>query len=157
MIGRRVLTKQLSSSGEYPVYSANVFSPFGYMESSILSEFSRPSVLWGIDGDWMVNYMPQNIKFNPTDHCGVLQVLSDDFNPHYVALCLKEIGQELGFNRSYRASIDRIEAISIPVVPINLQNEVMNQIESLANEINSLKATLIELDNEQLNLVQGLL
>ncbi len=35
----------------------------------------------GIDGDWMVNYLPPNKPFYPTDHCGILQVLTDDVIP----------------------------------------------------------------------------
>lgn len=157
MIGKRVVSKELSASGSIPVYSANVYTPFGYMNHSILNDFSKPSVLWGIDGDWMVNYIPQSIKFNPTDHCGVLRVESTDFNPRYVAHALKEIGSELGFSRAFRASIERIESISIPLVPINLQNEIMYQIETLETEIAKSKATLQKLETDQLNLVTSLL
>lgn len=157
MIGKRVVSKELSASGSIPVYSANVYTPFGYMNHSILNDFSKPSILWGIDGDWMVNYIPQSIKFNPTDHCGVLRVESTDFNPRYVAHALKEIGSELGFSRAFRASIERIESISIPLVPINLQNEIMYQIETLETEIAKSKATLQKLETDQLNLVTSLL
>lgn len=157
MVGKRVISKELSTAGSVPVYSANVYTPFGYMNHSILNDFSKPSVLWSIDGDWMVNYIPQSIKFNPTDHCGVLRVESTDFNPHYVAYVLKEIGSELGFSRAFRASIDRIESISIPLVPIKLQNEIMYQIETLEAEIAKSKVTLQKLETSQLNLVTSLL
>ena len=60
MIGRRILNRELIQDGTIPVYSANVFSPFGYVNHSTISDFSSPSVLWGIDGDWMVNYVPSD-------------------------------------------------------------------------------------------------
>lgn len=54
-IGRRVLRSELKKDGKFEVFSANVFEPFGKTDSSLLTDFSKPSVLWGIDGDWMVN------------------------------------------------------------------------------------------------------
>lgn len=76
-----MLNKQLSPDAETPVYSANVKEPFGYIDDLLITDFSVPSVLWGIDGDWMTSYMPENEKFYPTDHCGVLRCKTADVNP----------------------------------------------------------------------------
>ena len=73
-IGKRILNKQLVADGSVPVYSANVIEPFGYIDELLITDFSVPSVLWGIDGDWMTNYMPENIEFYPTDHCGFIRL-----------------------------------------------------------------------------------
>ena len=153
MIGRRILNSELKENGKYPVYSANVFNPFGYIDNTIISEFNTPSVLWGIDGDWMVNYIPSKFEFTPTDHCGVLRVISDDFNSHYVALALQSIGEEMGFSRSYRASIDRIEGITIPKVSKALQDDVMTKIEILQSKILQLENNLKELEAKRTSIV----
>lgn len=50
-IGKRVLDKELASNGTIPVYSANVTAPFGFIDKLLITDFSAPSVLWGIDGD----------------------------------------------------------------------------------------------------------
>lgn len=76
-IGRRVLSNEIILDGEYIVYSANVFEAFGRINHSILNDFSKPSVIWGIDGDWMVSLVESNVKFHPTDHCGVIRVLDE--------------------------------------------------------------------------------
>ena len=71
-IGNRVLDTELVTGAEIPVYSANVLEEFGFIDKEILSDYSRDSIIWGIDGNWMVNVIPANSKFYPTDHCGVL-------------------------------------------------------------------------------------
>lgn len=153
MIGQRILNKELKENGKYPVFSTNVLSPFGYIDKTIISEFNTPSILWGIDGDWMVNYIPSEFEFTPTDHCGVLRVTSDDFNTHYVAFALKSIGDEMGFSRSYRASIDRIESITIPKVSKTLQDEVMSKIEVLQSKILELENNLNKLKESRTSIV----
>ena len=77
----------------------------------LFDDFDRPSVLWGIDGDWMVAYLNKDIAFYPTDHCGVLRVLDPEIDSYYVALALEEVGKHYGFTRAYRASTERISAV----------------------------------------------
>lgn len=73
-LGDRVLAdEQLVEDGKIPVYSANVHEPFGFIDSENLEDYSRDSIIWGIDGDWMVTTIDKNIPFYPTDHCGVLR------------------------------------------------------------------------------------
>ncbi|MCC8035975.1 MAG: restriction endonuclease subunit S, partial [Rikenellaceae bacterium] len=134
-IGKRVITGELSSKGEIPIYSANVFEPFGYINNLLIEDFTIPSVLWGIDGDWMVNYMPENKPFYPTDHCGVLRVFTDDVLPKYLAWVLLKEGQEKKFSRQLRASIDRITGITIKVPSIEVQKSVIAEVELLENQI----------------------
>jgi type I restriction enzyme M protein len=64
-IGKRVIEANLNEKGTIPVYSANVFEPLGYIDKYLITDFSTPSVLWGIDGDWMVNYIPVNKESPP--------------------------------------------------------------------------------------------
>lgn len=134
-IGKRVLDKELVSGGTIPVYSANVTEPFGFIDKLLITDFSVPSVLWGIDGDWMTSYMPESKEFYPTDHCGVLRCKTPEVNPRYLAHVLEVEGRKMGFSRSYRASIDRIQGISFAVPDINLQDQMMRQVIALEKEI----------------------
>ena len=141
-IGRRVLNSELVSAAEIPVFSANVFEPFGYIDKLLIEDFSRDSVLWGIDGDWMVRFHEKGQPFYPTDHCGVLRVLTDEVNPRYMAYILETEGRKMNFSRSYRASIDRVEGITFTVPDIKLQNEAMIKVRDLELKILDAEARL---------------
>ncbi|GAA4411017.1 hypothetical protein ACFQV2_39880 [Actinokineospora soli] len=117
-IGERVLRKEHVIEG-IPVYSANALSPFGCIKESNLSEFSRPSLLWGIDGIFDWNMISANEVFATTDHCGRLQVISDDLDPLYVYCYLKSTRERYGFDRVFRASLRNIKADVEIVVPLD--------------------------------------
>lgn len=86
-IGNRVLSEEVEDHGSIPIYSANVFEEFGRTNKQLITDFSMPSILWGIDGDWMVNLLPSGMPFYPTDHCGILRIKINDIVPEYLALC----------------------------------------------------------------------
>ena len=134
-IGKRVLDKELVSGGTIPVYSANVTEPFGYIDKLLITDFSVPSVLWGIDGDWMTSYMPESKEFYPTDHCGVLRCKTSDVNPRYLVHILEVEGKKMGFSRSYRASIDRVQWITFTVPDIALQDDAMRKVADYESRI----------------------
>jgi restriction endonuclease S subunit len=139
-IGRRVLKSEIVKDGVYDVFSASVFEPFGKTSHSVLDDFSKPSVLWGIDGDWMVNYQKAEKPFNPTDHCGVIRVLDETVvNPRYFVYPLLKAGEIERFSRSNRASTERVKSLSIMLPDIDTQNEVAQQLISMENEIAELK------------------
>lgn len=141
-IGKRVLSKQMSQDAKIPVFSANVKEPFGYINDLLIRDFAVPSVLWGIDGDWMTAYIPAQEQFYPTDHCGVLRCKTDDVNPRYLAHILEKEGAKAGFSRSYRASLDRIQGLTFPVAGRDIQEPVMRQIEELESKIKQASAAL---------------
>lgn len=145
-IGKRVLNKQLSPVAGIPVYSANVKEPFGYIDDLLIKDFSVPSVLWGIDGDWMTSYMPENEKFYPTDHCGVVRCKSGDVNPRYLAHILEREGAKKEFSRSYRASIDRVQGITFSVAGRAAQDKIIDEITDLESKIRE-----DEIDLQKLN------
>lgn len=134
-IGRRILNSEVSPEFTIPVYSANVFEPFGMIDKLLITDFSKDSVIWGIDGDWMVNTIPANVPFYPTDHCGVLRIKTDDVLPKYMTYLLQKEGERVGFNRSYRASIDRIEGLTVDVAPIEEQRKAVAKVEQYEAEI----------------------
>ena len=113
----------------------NVFEPFGMIDKLLIKDFSKDSVIWGIDGDWMVNVIPANKPFYPTDHCGVMRIKTDKILPKYMAHLLEVAGQEVGFKRNYRASIDRIESLSVRVAPIDDQRKAISEIEVYEQKI----------------------
>lgn len=144
-IGRRVLKSELKKDGAYEVFSANVFEPFGRIGSSLLTDFSKPSVLWGIDGDWMVNYLQTDRPFYPTDHCGVIKVLDENvILPKYLVYPLLKAGEHERFSRANRASTERIKALTIRIPSIDIQKNTVTKVIEMENEINTLKQKMKE-------------
>jgi type I restriction enzyme M protein len=133
-IGKRVLSDEVTSKG-IPVFSANVFVPFGFIDKYLIADFGVPSILWGIDGDWMVNFMPAQKPFYPTDHCGVLRIKKDEVLPEYLTWLLNEEGKKRGFSRTLRASIDRIQGIIVKVPPLSDQQKVVSEIGKIEAQI----------------------
>ena len=116
-IGKRVVKKNLKEYG-IPVYSANVTEIFGYFSESSLTDFSCPSVLWGIDGNFMWGYVEEGLQFAPTDHCGVLRVNHPDLLPKYIYHALQATRNRYGFDRTYRANLSNMRdqvSVQIPV------------------------------------------
>lgn len=148
-IGKRVLKNAFVENGEIPVYSANVIEPFGNIDKLLIEDFSIPSVLWGIDGDWMVNYIPKGYPFYPTDHCGVLRVKNNSINEKYLAFVLEKEGKAFEFSRTKRASIDRIQGIKIPLPPLSEQQKIVSAIEKIEAKINALEADLATIPQQK--------
>lgn len=108
----------------------------------LFEDFDKPSVLWGIDGDWMVRYVEKGNPFFPTDHCGVLRVLDSNIEPYYVSLVLESVGFHYGFSRSYRASTERIAAVQIPLPPSQIQKKIVKECEAIDKEYNSSRMSI---------------
>lgn len=144
-IGKRVLKNEFVENGKIPVYSANVIEPFGSIDKLLIEDFSKPSVLWGIDGDWMVNHLPKDYPFFPTDHCGVLRVKDNSINEKYLAFILEKEGKAFEFSRTKRASIDRIQGIKIAIPPIAEQQKIVSEIEKIEAKIKVLEAEIAEI------------
>ena len=139
-IGRRVLKKEVVDTGRFDIYSANVFESFGKSEHSVLNDFSQPSVLWGIDGDWMVNFIGKDQLFCPTDHCGVIRVLNEnEVLSRYLVYPLQKEGEKQRFSRANRASTERIRSLIIQVPSIEVQKEVVEKLSKIDEEISKAK------------------
>jgi hypothetical protein len=117
-IGERVLRAEHTDSG-VPVYSANALVPFGAVRISNLSGFEKPSLLWGIDGNFDWNLIPAGEVFATTDHCGRLQILDDRIDPDYVYWFLRVTRRLYGFNRAYRASLQNMKAEVTVTLPVD--------------------------------------
>lgn len=83
----------------------------------------------------MTNYIPAGLEFYPTDHCGVLRCKTPEVNPRYMVHILEIEGKKMGFSRSYRASIDRVQGISFAVPDRAAQDEAIAKIEAIEGKI----------------------
>lgn len=105
-IGKRVLKADIKDSeGVIPLYSANVFIPFGFVEQSNVCSFANSSILWGIDGNFDLQYIPSEQPFATTDHCGTLQILEHSIVPEYLLYAMNLRKKDETFSRSFRASL----------------------------------------------------
>ena len=123
----------------------------------LIRDFSADSVLWGIDGDWMVNFYPKGNQFYPTDHCGVLRVLTDKVHPRYMARILETEGKNMNFSRTYSASIDRIEGISFSVPSFDVQEKAMKQVVELEAKIYELERKLETFEGKKAEILASFL
>lgn len=153
-IGKRVLDSELHAQGKIPVYSANVLKPFGFINKELLENYDKESVLWGIDGDWMVGFMPKNTPFYPTDHCGVLSVKEDKGKAKIVQFALENEGTKFGFSRTLRASIERVEGLKIPLPPLKEQEKISSCIEKLETQISHLNSMLLNLETQKTRIIE---
>ena len=115
IIGQRVLKKECVENG-IPCISANVRDVFGYINSTtIISDFTIPSLTWGIDGVFDWHCIPAGQTFHPTDHCGVLRVLSPDIDPEYLYFVLRDTRDRNGFDRTYRANLKNVARVAVDI------------------------------------------
>ena len=142
-IGKRVLKSELAADSLFPVYSANARIPMGGVENIRDGmEFSRPSLIWGIDGIFDWNLIPANQPFVPTDHCGRAEIISDDLDPLYLLHVLRATRYEYGFDRVFRASLKNIKEVSVGVP---LKNDSFN-----LTLQNSISRAYVEVENSKL-------
>lgn len=117
-IGKRILKKDLvvSTVGNLvPVFSANAIEPFGYIVDNNYRESQYNSILWGIDGNFNFSVMPKGRKYITTDHCGVIDILTDDIIPDYLLFALYEEKRSNDFDRSFRASLTNIGKFQVRI------------------------------------------
>ncbi len=155
-IGNRVTQTEVEDSGK-PIISANVNEIFGYTSKTNIKDFSKPSVLWGIDGDWMVNTIEENKEFYPTDHCGVIRCTNKDIDYKYLALAVDYEGQCEGFSRNYRASTQRIRDLSILVPSKNEQKAIIDIFDDYDKRIVKYQNDIDNCQNEILKIYQDII
>ena len=96
----------------------------------------------------MTNFIPADSEFYPTDHCGVLRCKTPEVKPRYMVHILETEGKKMGFSRSYRASIDRVQGISFSVPDRAKQDEAIAKIEAIEATIREAE-TKIEVLSEK--------
>jgi type I restriction enzyme M protein len=143
-IGKRVLKSEITLDGVgAPVYSANVLQPFGFTQNTFFDDFSVDSVLWGIDGDWMVNCIPAGTPFYPTDHCGVIRVKEEAVvHPRYLVMALEQEGQRVRFSRSNRAKTEAVKGLKLLIPSLEVQANVANMSDQAHQVIATAQTTI---------------
>ena len=117
-IGRRVLKDDLikySSPELVPVFSANAIEPFGYVSAPECLPSVYNSVLWGIDGNFNFSVIPKGRRYVITDHCGAIDILTENILPGYLLYALQEEKRNNDFDRSFRASLTNIRKFQIRI------------------------------------------
>ncbi|QUC64161.1 restriction endonuclease subunit S [Nitrosopumilus sp. K4] len=139
-IGKRVLLSEVfQSTGKIPIYSANVFVPMGYKDTSNIKNFNNDYVLWGIDGNFEFNVKHKGEKFGNTDHCGVIEILDSNILPEYLVHQLEIKKYELGFDRTLRSSLSNMTVINVEI-PVKATGEFDEDEQlRLVKKYNSLK------------------
>lgn len=119
-IGKRIKKEELPNiQGDIPAYSANVFDPFGFINHTRIDDFSKPSIIWSIDGNFNFNLLPINKEFATTDHCGTIQIIDENIIPEFLLYALNLQKIEESFDRSFRASLTNMRKFSIKIPTTN--------------------------------------
>jgi hypothetical protein len=164
-IGKRVLKKQVFySKGTVPVYSANVFKPFGFLKkpNSSITDFKCDYVIWGIDGNFEFNVKHKGELFSVTDHCGAIKILDSSIIPEYLVYQFGIKKYEMGFDRTLRASLANMETVTVDVptkadgsfdaeVQLELVKKYtfMKEVRlDIQSQIDELSESMIELDDK---------
>ncbi len=147
-IGKRVLKKEVyNQTGDIPVYSANVNEPFGWMTTSNLTDFTKPYVLWGIDGNFDFSVKMPGEKFRSTDHCGTIKIEREDINPMFVYYSLHAIREENKLDRELRANLKNVQRFKIKLPVLVDENNQPKFIE-IINEVTKKKTKVYQFDTE---------
>ena len=90
----------------------------GLIKKSNINDFEHPSILWGIDGNFDLNYMPADERFATTNHCGPIQILDKKIVPEYLLYAVDARKDEESFDRSFAGLTDKYRALCyrIPIL-----------------------------------------
>jgi restriction endonuclease S subunit len=170
-IGKRILKKDIfNKQGTIPIYSGSVKIPFGYSETSIIDDFNRDYIIWGID-DAVFDFalIPKGTQFTITDHCGAIKILDKDLLPEYVFYYLQLKKRQLGFGWTLRASMKNMKrkaSVSVPVKDdgsldvseqtrlIEKFREIRKTMETLGFLYDDLKSSELEVDIDTNNMLE---
>jgi len=158
-IGKRLVKKDLIRiKGTIPIFSANVKTPISFHNKSNITDFSNNFVIWGIDGDFEFNYIPKNIPFVTTDHCGTIRILNENILPEYLMLQLEKVKHKYGFDRGLRSSLKNMQDVCIEIpfdknenIDVGKQKKIIEQYEpivELRTKIENYKKQIGELKIE---------
>lgn len=160
-IGKRALKADIfNSSGSIPLYSANVFEPFGYVNKGNIDDFEHDYILWGIDGNFKFNLIKKGQKFATTDHCGAIKILDKNIISEYLLQELISKVKILGYDRTLRSSLANMKRISIKIpvnkigsFDLNKQDELIKKFITVEEVKNQLKNELESVSDVTLDIV----
>ena len=128
--GTRVVKKDLSINGAYPVYQ-NSLKPLGYYDQFNRAEETTFIICAGAAGD--IGY--SKVKFWSADDCFSV-ICPDTISNRYVFYCLLSQQNRI-YSQVRKASIPRlshsaVEALYIPVPPLPVQEEIVRILDNFA-------------------------
>lgn len=149
-IGKRVLKADIfNTNGNIPLYSANVFEPFGYVNKGNIDDFGHDYILWGIDGNFRFNLIKKGRKFATTDHCGAIKILDKNIISEYLLQELISKVKISGYDRTLRSSLANMRKISVKIpvnekggFDLNKQDELIKKFLTVEEVKNQLKNEL---------------
>lgn len=152
-IGRRVLKKQVyRSEATIPLFSANIRKPFGYVHSNNAGNLEFGGALWSIDSDFDCKGVSPGEIYSITDHCGQLEIFDKNIEPRFLAMEIKRIGLEYGFNREYRPSLKVMGELEVEL-PIDdngqFNYQLMKSWADYDEEIEKIKEELKKIINNE--------
>ena len=138
--GTRVVKKDLSINGAYPVYQ-NSLKPLGYYDQFNRAEETTFIICAGAAGD--IGY--SKVKFWSADDCFSV-ICPDTISNRYVFYCLLSQQNRI-YSQVRKASIPRlshsaVEALYIPVPPLPVQEEIVRILDNFAELQAELQAGL---------------
>ena len=83
------------------------------MHSNNAGNLKLGGALWSIDSDFDCKGVAPGEVYSITDHCGELEILDSRIDPRFLAMEIKRIGLEYGFNREYRPSLKDMGELEI--------------------------------------------
>ncbi|GAB1442170.1 hypothetical protein MASR2M39_10050 [Ignavibacteriales bacterium] len=121
---------------------------------NLILPYDNPYVLWGIDGNFDLNFIAKGDIFASTDHCGTIEILNDKISPEYLMISLYLKKYEYGFDRGLRPNLVNVRNIDINI-PVddddNFDLEIQfklfennNQITNIQNRIKEIKVLIEE-------------
>lgn len=123
IIGKRVLKKNIYQNRQgVPLFSANIRNPFGFVHTANAGNLKFGGCLWSIDSDFDCRGVAAGESYSITDHCGQVEICSDQIDPHYLARQIRQSGFDQGFNRDYRPSLGIMATLELDL-PANNKGE----------------------------------
>ena len=130
--GRVISKKEIESNqGIYPVYSSQTSNDgiFGYLNSC---DFDGEYVTWTTDGIYAGTCFYRNGKFNCTNVCGTLKNKSENLMTKFLPLILNLIAPAYVVKVANPKLMNNVMAdIKIPLPPKDIQEKIINEIETL--------------------------
>lgn len=119
-----------------------------YVHANNAGNLKYGGALWSIDSDFDCKGVAPGEIYSITDHCGQIEILDDNIEPRFLAMEIKRVGLENGFNREYRPSLKVMSDLQIEL-PIledgTFDYELMRQWADYDEEVEKIREELVKI------------